>query len=85
MSNYSVRVGSWFSTSGGELFEPKWLLIHEEYDPRFYTNDIGIMYLDVPIISEAAKPVPLPFQGYDVKVGEDVSAIGWKLLRVTVY
>lgn len=60
---------------------------HENYDSMTIDNDVALIKLKTPMTLDQtnAKPVPLPPQGSDVKVGDKIRVSGWGYLQEGSY
>ncbi|XP_047534171.1 brachyurin-like [Vanessa atalanta] len=76
---FVVVLGSQFLFSGGTRIPTSNVVVHPQYDPNFYTNDIAIIYLPYRVsFSTTIRPIALPHNNlWDSFVGQVATAIGY--------
>lgn len=81
-SSLSVRAGSTDSQIGGQLIAVEQYTNHVSYNPTTLENDISVIVLASPLITEPAQVsiIPLPMQGAAVSTGIIANVAGWGAL-----
>lgn len=74
--NLTVRAGSSYWKSGGQLLEVESFLVHEKWDDMRVINDIGVILLVQPLIfGIGVQPIKLAQEG--PKAGDAAFVSGW--------
>nr|ACK76292.1 Der f 3 allergen [Dermatophagoides farinae] len=83
----SIRYNTLKHASGGEKIQVAEIYQHENYDSMTIDSDVALIKLKTPMTLDQtnAKPVPLPPQGSDVKVGDKIRVSGWGYLQEGSY
>ncbi|XP_017047451.1 trypsin alpha-like [Drosophila ficusphila] len=72
---YSVRVGSTFTTVGGQVVRVSQILAHEDFGPSF-SNDIAVLQLRTSLkLGSSVRSIPLADS--TPKAGSSASVFGW--------
>lgn len=65
----SVRVGSSFASSQGDIHDVQEIVVHPNYDDYNIANDICLLILKEPVTNPIAKPVSLPTDSVTIEDG----------------
>lgn len=78
-SALSVRAGSTYSQSGGQLIPVSKIVQHSSYNDNTLNNDIAVMILRSPLNlnGNSVSAIRLPNQGENVGVGANGQVSGW--------
>lgn len=77
-SMFTVRLGTSFQSSGGEMIYVKSIMQHKQFDYRSVDFDYSILELVSPIEFDKTKqPIALPKQNEEVEDGAVVVTSGW--------
>ncbi|KAH8282430.1 hypothetical protein KR054_007735, partial [Drosophila jambulina] len=74
---YSVRAGSSFPNSGGQVVDVQEAYPHKDYDPIKVTNDIAVLYLKDPLKLNTTRTRSIELAEEPPKIGEKCMVSGW--------
>ncbi|KAJ8918087.1 hypothetical protein NQ315_011544 [Exocentrus adspersus] len=77
---YSVRVGSTYRNSGGDVIPVARLIRHESYNSATTDNDIALLLLSHPVSNPNAIPIALAREGGAPEAGSTATITGWGAL-----
>lgn len=81
---WTVRAGSSYWSTGGQLVGISSITGHENYDPVTYNYDIAILKLATPLVyTNSIQPVVLPTASNTLADGQSVQVSGWGRLTVS--
>jgi len=81
-SELSVRAGTTFVESGGQLIQVAEIHEHPDYHYSNMDYDISVLILSKPIeLGSTAQPIPLPEENQDIPAGAESVVSGWGALR----
>lgn len=77
----SIRAGSTYRNSGGQIVQVKQIFQHPQFNEDTYNYDISVLLLETPLdLAGIAKNIPLASTGTIIDSGIDSYVTGWGLI-----
>ncbi|XP_065089805.1 trypsin alpha-3-like [Ochlerotatus camptorhynchus] len=73
----SLRAGTGDRQSGGKIFNVSQIVIHPQYNPSMFDNDVAVLRTSTALVGLNVRPILLVPQGYEPFAGVRSLVTGW--------
>ncbi|XP_058448680.1 uncharacterized protein LOC131428652 [Malaya genurostris] len=77
VTTISLRAGSSGRLAGGQIYNVTRIVIHPQYDPTLFNNDVAVLKVSTPFSGQHVAPVLLAQEGYNPAEGIRGVVSGW--------
>lgn len=81
---WKIRVGSSYRSQGGSLHRIKTIIVHRDFNPYYYTNDIAVLVVAKPFtLGLGVRQGTISKLGNEIRTNSTCTVIGWGATEVS--